>query len=105
MAHTCHSAPDQASARIGQALHRDPDQPAAPVKHRLMQHTCQGRDNPLRRRRLARHPPQRAFAQPMTITHANPMGQFGYVGANFYKNAVRLNENWMVRIECAASAL
>lgn len=39
------------------------------------------------------------------ITHANPMGQFGYVGANFYKNAVRLNENWMVRIECACSAL
>jgi N4-gp56 family major capsid protein len=39
------------------------------------------------------------------ITHANPMGQFGYVGANFYKNAVRLNENWMVRIEAAASAL
>jgi len=40
-----------------------------------------------------------------TITHANPMGQFGYVGANFYKNAVRLNENWMVRIEAACSAL
>jgi N4-gp56 family major capsid protein len=39
------------------------------------------------------------------ITHANPMGQFGYVGANFYKSAVRLNENWMVRIECAASGL
>jgi N4-gp56 family major capsid protein len=39
------------------------------------------------------------------ITHANPMGQFGYVGANFYKNAVRLNENWLVRIEVAASAL
>ena len=39
------------------------------------------------------------------ITHANPMGQFGYVGANFYKTAVRLNENWLVRIECAASAL
>jgi N4-gp56 family major capsid protein len=39
------------------------------------------------------------------ITHANPMGQFGYVGANFFKNAVRLNENWMVRIECACSAL
>lgn len=39
------------------------------------------------------------------ITHANPMGQFGYVGANFYKNAVRLNENWMVRIEAAASGL
>jgi N4-gp56 family major capsid protein len=39
------------------------------------------------------------------VTHANPMGQFGYVGANFYKNAVRLNENWMVRIESACSAL
>lgn len=39
------------------------------------------------------------------ITHANPMGQFGYVGANFYKNAVRLNENWMVRVEVACSAL
>jgi N4-gp56 family major capsid protein len=39
------------------------------------------------------------------ITHANPMGAFGYVGANFYKNAVRLNENWMVRVESACSAL
>jgi N4-gp56 family major capsid protein len=39
------------------------------------------------------------------ITHANPMGQFGYVGANFYKNAVRLNENWLVRLEVAASGL
>lgn len=40
-----------------------------------------------------------------TVTHANPMGQFGYVGANFWKTAVRLNENWMVRIEVAASGL
>jgi len=39
------------------------------------------------------------------ITHANPMGQFGYVGANFWKSAVRLNENWMVRLEVAASGL
>lgn len=39
------------------------------------------------------------------ITHANPSGQFGYVGANFWKTAVRLNENWMVRLEVAASAL
>lgn len=39
------------------------------------------------------------------VTHANPMGQFGYVGANFYKNAVRLNENWLVRIESACTAL
>jgi N4-gp56 family major capsid protein len=38
-------------------------------------------------------------------THANPMGQFGYIGANFFKNAVRLNENWMVRLEVAASGL
>ena len=38
-------------------------------------------------------------------THANPLGQFGYVGAQFWKNAVRLNENWMVRLEVAASYL
>lgn len=38
-------------------------------------------------------------------THANPLGQFGYVGATFWKNAVRLNENWMVRLESACSAL
>jgi N4-gp56 family major capsid protein len=38
-------------------------------------------------------------------THANPLGQFGYVGANFWKNAVRLNENWLVRYEVAASNL
>ena len=38
-------------------------------------------------------------------THANPLGQFGYVGATFWKNAVRLNENWLVRIEAAASGL
>ena len=38
-------------------------------------------------------------------SHANPMGQFGYIGANFWKNAVRLNENWMVRLEVAVSVL
>lgn len=38
-------------------------------------------------------------------THANPLGQFGFVGATFYKNSVRLNDNWMVRIETAASGL
>ncbi len=37
--------------------------------------------------------------------HANPSGQFGYVGADFFYNSVRLNENWMLRIEVAASAL
>ena len=40
-----------------------------------------------------------------TKSHANPMGQFGYIGANFWKNAVRLNENWMVRLEVAVSVL
>ena len=38
-------------------------------------------------------------------THANPLGQFGYVGATFWKNAVRLNENWIVRVEVAATGL
>jgi N4-gp56 family major capsid protein len=37
--------------------------------------------------------------------HANPLGQFGYVGASFWTASVRLNENWMVRIEVGASAL
>lgn len=37
--------------------------------------------------------------------HANPMGQFGYVGADFFTASVRLNENWMQRIECAATLL
>lgn len=39
------------------------------------------------------------------VNHANPMGQFGYVGASTWFNCVRLNESWMLRIECAASAL
>jgi N4-gp56 family major capsid protein len=38
-------------------------------------------------------------------THANPLGQFGYVGAQFWKNAVRLNENWMIRFEVAVTSL
>ena len=37
--------------------------------------------------------------------HANPLGQVGYVGASFWKAAVRLNENWMVRIESGATSL
>lgn len=37
--------------------------------------------------------------------HANPMGMFGYVGADFWKTAVRLNENWMLRIEHSVTAL
>jgi N4-gp56 family major capsid protein len=38
-------------------------------------------------------------------SHANPMGQFGYVGADFFYNSLRLNENWLVRAEVAASTL
>lgn len=39
------------------------------------------------------------------INHANPMGMFGYVGASTWYNAVRLNENWMARLEVAVSSL
>jgi len=39
------------------------------------------------------------------VNHANPLGRFGYVGAQFMKAAVRLNEQWMVRYECAATYL
>lgn len=39
------------------------------------------------------------------INHANPLGQFGYVGASTWFAAVRLNEAWMARVECAVSAL
>lgn len=40
-----------------------------------------------------------------TKSHANPLGQFGYVGGDFWMAAVRLNENWMVRFECGVTAL
>ncbi len=32
-------------------------------------------------------------------SHANPSGMFGYVGADFWYASVRLNENFMLRIE------
>lgn len=37
--------------------------------------------------------------------HANPSGMFGYVGADFWYAGVRLNENWMCRIEAAVTDL
>jgi len=37
--------------------------------------------------------------------HANPSGMFGYVGADFWYQSVRLNENWMTRIEVCVSDL
>lgn len=39
------------------------------------------------------------------INHANPLGQFGYVGASTWFAAVRLNEAWMARIECGVTSL
>lgn len=38
-----------------------------------------------------------------SINHANPMGMFGYVGASTWYAGVRLNENWMARLEVAVS--
>lgn len=35
--------------------------------------------------------------------HANPSGMFGFVGADFWLASVRLNENWMTRIESGAT--
>lgn len=37
--------------------------------------------------------------------HANPLGQFGYVGAQTWFNAVRLNEAWMCRVEVGVTNL
>lgn len=37
--------------------------------------------------------------------HANPSGMFGFVGADFWYASVRLNENWMTRIEACATDL
>ncbi len=39
------------------------------------------------------------------VNHANPLGQFGYVGASTWFNCVRLNEAWMCRLEVAVTAL
>lgn len=38
-----------------------------------------------------------------TISHANPSGMFGYVGADFWTQSVRLNDNWMTRIEAGVT--
>jgi N4-gp56 family major capsid protein len=45
------------------------------------------------------------YLPPSQKSHSNPSGMFGYVGADFWFNAVRLNENRMVRIETAVTAL
>lgn len=43
--------------------------------------------------------------RPSDINHANPLGMFGFVGANLWFNAVRLNEAWMARLEVAVTNL
>lgn len=40
-----------------------------------------------------------------TKNHANPSGMFGFVGADFWYAPIRLNENWMIRIEHGCSSL
>ncbi len=40
-----------------------------------------------------------------TKNHANPSGMFGYVGADFWYSCVRLNENFMHRIEAGCTDL
>lgn len=40
-----------------------------------------------------------------TKNHANPSGMFGYVGADFWYSCVRLNENFMHRVECGVTDL
>lgn len=43
--------------------------------------------------------------KPSEKNHANPLGMFGFVGANFWFNCLRLNESWMARLEVAVTAL
>jgi len=42
---------------------------------------------------------------PDDVDKSDPLGQRGYVSWKTYYACVRLNENWMVRLECAATAL
>lgn len=43
--------------------------------------------------------------KPSTVNHANPLGLFGYVGANTWFAALRLNDAWMARVEAGVTAL
>lgn len=42
---------------------------------------------------------------PGTPSKSDPLGQRGYVSWKTYYTCVRLNENWMMRLECAATDL
>jgi N4-gp56 family major capsid protein len=48
---------------------------------------------------------QPVHLKPSTVNHANPLGLYGYVGANTWFAAIRLNDAWMARIECGVTAL
>ena len=41
---------------------------------------------------------------PTTVSHSNPLGQSGFVSWKTYQTAVILNQNWLARLECAATA-
>jgi len=43
--------------------------------------------------------------KPSNVNHANPLGMFGFVGANTWFACLRLNEAWMARIEHGVTAL
>lgn len=45
------------------------------------------------------------YLPPSMVSHYNPMATFGFVGGSFWGGHVRLNENFMVRIECCATKL
>jgi len=45
------------------------------------------------------------YLPPSQKNHANPSGTFGYVGADFWYAPVRLNENWMERLEVGVTDL
>jgi N4-gp56 family major capsid protein len=41
---------------------------------------------------------------PNKPTHSNPLGQSGFVSWKTYQTAVILNQNWVARVECAATS-
>lgn len=41
---------------------------------------------------------------PTTVSHSNPLGQSGFVAWKTYQTACILNQNWLARCECSATA-
>ena len=42
---------------------------------------------------------------PGTPSKSDPLGQTGFIGWKTYTASVRLNESWLVRLECAVDDL